>query len=191
MKTVNKADLLQHLESSVEQHIETAIKVFQNLEEEVLLQPAGDGGWSIAQCLAHLNSYGDYYLPRLKASFANQPPTTTSTTYKSSWLGNKFIQMMDPATSRTKYKAAKRHQPPQVPDAQAVVSEFIRQQEELLLLLHQAECADLTKNAIPVSILKWLWLKPGDVLQFLVAHNQRHMLQAKRNLPLVYKSSKL
>lgn len=185
MKAVNKAQLLDSLEDKVEQHIQEAVRVFQNLEEEVLLKPAENGGWSIAQCLHHLNSYGDFYLPRLQTAFADQQAAAVAETFKSTWLGNKFIRMMAPETGRKKYKAAKIHQPPALLEAQAVVREFIRQQEELILLLRQARKADLDSNRIPVSILKWLRLKPGDVLQFLVAHNERHVQQAKRNLPVL------
>ncbi len=164
--------------------MQEAVRVFQNLDEEVLLKPAADGGWSIAQCLAHLNSYGDYYLPRLRAGFESQQEAAVAETYKGTWLGNQFIRMMAPETGRKKYKAAKIHLPKEATQGQAIVREFIRQQEELLLLLRQAHKADLDANKIPVSVLTWLRLKPGDVLQFVVAHNERHMLQAERNLPV-------
>ncbi|TXK21383.1 DinB family protein [Pontibacter qinzhouensis] len=191
MSGILKTQLLTALENKVEQHIEEAVRVFQNLPDHTLQQPAADGGWSIAQCLAHLNSYGSYYLPRLRTAFANAPVATPSATFTSTWLGKKFIQMMAPETGRKKYKASKKHLPPQVPDAQEAVSEFIRQQEELLVLLRQAFTADLDRPKIAVSVMAWLTMKPGDVLQFLVAHNDRHVLQAKRNTAVLEKPNSL
>ena len=65
MKPVNKHQLLDHLEASVERHLHLAIYHFQNQPVEVLLAPSVTGGWSMAQCLEHLNRYGDFYLPAM------------------------------------------------------------------------------------------------------------------------------
>ena len=183
MRAVNQEELLEALEGTVERHIQQAVSVFQNLAENELLKPAANGGWSIAQCLAHLNSYGDYYLPRIKAGVESQKGTPVAATFKSSWLGRLFTRMMDPATSSKKYQAMREHLPPAALDAHAVVREFVRQQEELLLYLRLCQKVDLNSIQIPVSVLKWIHLKLGDVLQFLIAHSQRHLVQASRNLP--------
>lgn len=182
MKAVNQQLLLRSLGDKVERHIQEAVSVFQNLPERDLLRPAADGGWSIAACLAHLNSYGDYYLPRLKAAVDCQRGMPVDATFRSSCVGRIFISMMDPATSRKKYKATAAHEPPTALDAYAVVREFVRQQEELLLSLRACQHIDLNSIQVPVSVLNWLHLKLGDALQLLIAHNQRHLDQARRNL---------
>ena len=64
----------------------------------------------------------------------------------------------------------------------AVVAEFIQQQEKLLVFLKASANTDLNKVRIPISILQWLKLKLGDVFQFMIAHDERHLQQAKRNL---------
>ncbi|MFD2247518.1 DinB family protein [Pontibacter ruber] len=182
MKAVSKEQLLRRLEDTVEQHLQETVSIFQNLPEDDLLKPAANGGWSIAACLAHLNSYGNFYLPRIKAGVAGQKGKPADATFRSSWIGRFFIGMMDPATGNRKYKAIAAHLPPADLDAYAVVREFIRQQEELLLCLRSCQHVNLNSTRIPTSVLSWLYLKLGDVLQFLIAHNQRHLLQARRNL---------
>jgi hypothetical protein len=181
MEPIKQKILLHQLEEKTEAHLEEAIRLFQNLNEEVLLRPSKTGGWSMAQCLEHLNSYGYYYLPRIEKGL-DENKKTAKEFFKSSWLGTYFIRIMDPKTGKSKYKAFKDHQPPAAPDARAVIAEFIRQQEILLLLLRRAQTADLNTIRIPVSIMKWLRLKLGDVFQFIIAHNERHLQQAKRNL---------
>lgn len=181
MEQINKNILLEQLEEKTEAHVKEVIALFQNLPTEVLLRPSSTGGWSIAQCLEHLNSYGHYYLPRI-AKGVQHYKGSPKETFKSSWLGAYFIRIMDPKTSKSKYKAFKDHQPAADLDAHAVVAEFIQQQETLLLLLREAKNIDLNKIRIPISIMKWLRLKLGDVFQFIVAHNERHLQQAKRNL---------
>ncbi|GEO04331.1 hypothetical protein AAE02nite_19950 [Adhaeribacter aerolatus] len=182
MKPVNQEQFLNQLENKVETHLEEAIRVFQNTREETLLHPAANGGWSIAQCLDHLNSYGHYYLPYIQKGLNQSPTQPLTSTFKSSWLGNYFTRLMDPTTGTKKQKAAKIHLPAPDLDAHLVVATFIQQQETLLTYLKKAQQADLNKVKIPVSILKWIKLNIGDVLQFLIAHNERHLLQAKRNL---------
>ena len=70
MKPVNSMELITKLEAQVEKHLAEAIRVYQNLGNEELNKPAKDGGWSIAQCLDHLNSYGDYYFPKIAEGLA-------------------------------------------------------------------------------------------------------------------------
>jgi hypothetical protein len=175
---MNKTQLLDQLEKMVNSHLEHAVKVFQNQPVSILLQPAADGGWSIAQCLEHLNRYGDYYLPAIKKGLDKSYPN--SDTFTSTWLGKFFTEMMDPAKSKKKVKAFKAYNPAPALDAPAVVAEFIHQQEVLLDYINQARKADLDAIRIPISIAKWIRLKAGDVFQFVIVHNERHMLQAKR-----------
>ncbi len=172
--------LLDLLEEHVENHIHDAVKIFQNLSAEELLKPSASGGWSIAQCLWHLNSYGDYYLPEIKSGLDKKYPVNA--VFKSTWLGNYFTQMMKPGAQMKKYKAFKNHVPPDKLDAHKVVAEFIQQQEQLLSYLKQAKQTDMNRIRIPISILSWIKLKLGDVFQFIIAHDERHLQQARRNL---------
>nr|WP_295933827.1 DinB family protein [uncultured Dyadobacter sp.] len=181
MKTVNKGALLQKLDDQVERHIADTIALFQNRDSDFLNRPSATGGWSIAQCLDHLNSYGNYYLPKMREKLAEASPTN-ATTFTSTWLGSYFIRMMDPQTGKRKYKAFKGHIPEANLDSAAVVGEFIRQQEDLLYLLREGVQKDIDAIRIPVSILPFIRMKIGDTFQFIIAHNERHMQQAKRNL---------
>ncbi len=179
MKAVNKHDLLSTLENQVERHLQDAIKNFQNMTADELLRPASNGGWSIAQCLEHLNRYGNYYLPQIKKAL-DAYKGGSSETFNSTWLGSYFTKMMDPRTGKAKVKTFKDYAPPRELDAHAVVAEFLDQQELLLSYLWKSGGVDLNGIRIPISIMKWLKLRLGDVFQFIVAHNERHMVQAKR-----------
>ncbi len=172
--------LIDLLEDQVENHIDEAIRIFQNLPKEELLNPAANGGWSIAQCLWHLNSYGDYYLPQIKSELTKNYPANPE--FKSTWLGSYFTRIMQPGARMKKFKAFKNHVPPVDMDADKAVAEFIQQQEQLLMYLKQARQTDMNRVRIPVSILNWVKLKLGDVFQFIIAHDERHLQQAKRNL---------
>lgn len=181
MATVYTSALIDRLEARVEQHLNRAVICYQNLNEEELLKPAANGGWSIAQCLDHLNRYGDYYLPEIEKKL-EQPGHEPSTIFKGSWIGRYFTKMMEPDTGTRKVKAMKAYAPPPQLNAHEVVATFIQQQETLLKYLNRARSVNLDKLKIPVSIARWIQLKMGDVFQFIIAHNERHVRQADRNV---------
>jgi hypothetical protein len=181
MKSIEKQVWLTHLEEQVDQHLQEAIR-FQNMPEAQLSKFSPSGGWSISQCLSHLNSYGQYYLPRLKTSLESQREAPASTSFTPSWLGAYLTRITDPKTSTKKFKAVAQHQPADTMPTQQVVAEFIDQQEELLRLLRKAGRVNVNAGRISVSIVPLLRLSIGEVLQFMVAHNERHIQQAKRLL---------
>lgn len=176
---INKTALLKSLEEKIDKHLEEAIHVFRNLNDDKLLQPATDGGWSIAQCLEHLNGYGRYYLPLIQKELKKNGGKSKDH-FKSSWLGKYSIRMME--SEKNKLKAFKGHIPPKELNSKEVVAEFIRQQEGLKKILHSCRKSDLTGIRIPISISRFISLKLGDLLQFIIAHNERHLKQAKRLL---------
>lgn len=182
MESIQKSVLLDRLEKRVELHLHEAVTVFQNLPEKVLLKPSTSGGWSIAQCLEHLNTYGHYYLPEIRKGLEKQKGQPSSEVFTSTWFGSYFTRMMEPETGKKKYKAFKNHIPLSDLNAFAVVAEFIEQQELLLEYIRDSRAIDLDRVKIPISIFRWVKLKLGDVFQFLIAHNERHLVQAKRNL---------
>jgi len=177
---ISSADLLTALETQVEKHLSQVIASYQNLSAEALLRRPADGGWSVAECLWHLNSYGVYYLPKIEKGLAAGPAPTA--TFRSTWLGAYFTRIMQPGPGMKKMKAFKDHRPPSGIDAHKVVAEFIQQQETMLKLLRTARFADLNRVYIGISILPWLKLRLGDVFQFIVAHQERHMQQAGKVL---------
>ena len=89
---------------------------------------------------------------------------------------------MNPGPQMKKYKAFKNHVPPAELDPGRIVAEFILKQEQLASYLKLARQSDMNRIRIPISIMSWIKLKLGDVFQFIIAHNERHIRQAKRNL---------
>jgi uncharacterized damage-inducible protein DinB len=181
MKSINKKQLLSKLAEVVQSQLNEVTEVYQKEHSEVLLKPAVNGGWSIVQCLEHLNTYYNYYLPYIKKAVAKENKITAAETFKNTVIGAYFIQMMDTEAKPKKYKAMAQHVPAIRLNAHSVVAMFIHNQEELLKSLKQAEQIDLNTIRIPTSILKWVKMNLGDVLQFIVVHNERHMQQARRN----------
>lgn len=180
--TINQQLLLDELERLTELHLTDAIGIFQNLSEQELSSPAANGGWSIAQCLWHLNSYGCYYLPHINKSLQTAPDNHVGNDFQPGLLGNYFTSLMTTGTGSKKMKAPANHTPLSIENPYAVVAEFIQQQENLLTYIRQARNKNLQRSTIPTSIFRLIKLNTGDALRFVIAHTERHMIQAKRNL---------
>jgi hypothetical protein len=183
MKKIKHTIFLEKLENILDRQLSEVIKVYQNLSDDVMLQPPATGGWSIASCIEHLNTYARYYVPRVEKSFENTVAVSTSYTYTHSWIGGYLIGIMDTEKSKQKFKAIKQHQPQSLLEPSKVVSEFIQHLEHLLHIVKLAETKDIRKGKIATSMSGFIRMSPGEVLHFLLVHNERHLLQARQNLP--------
>ncbi|HEU5291020.1 MAG TPA: DinB family protein [Cyclobacteriaceae bacterium] len=175
-------EFLTYAEVQLEIQLKEVIAVIQNLPEEILLKPASNNGWSIAECIAHLNSYAEFYLPHIERAISKSPEQAEPVAFKHSMIGKYFINSMDPDRSKKKFRALKRHRPAGISSPGNVVLDFIQHLENMLILLKKAKNKNLGKNSVKTSISSWIKINPGDAIQFLLTHNRRHLEQAKRNL---------
>lgn len=177
--------LLNGLYEETEHFLNKAVSEWQMIRHPQFGHKATPEKWSAAQCLAHLNSYGRYYLPAIEKAIQKAAKNKSALPFKAGWLGNYFTRMMLPAENgipAKKMAAPKEHYPGIIPDSFQIVGEFIEQQEKLLKLIDAARNIDLNKAKCPISIAPFIKLKLGDVFLFLIAHNYRHVLQAERAL---------
>lgn len=187
MPVYNTKKLLEHLSDHTEAFLNKAVTEWQTLPNGVFTHKASEKKWSANQCLAHLNSYGRYYLPQIENAIhiAKQQGPQTTDTFTAGWLGNYFTSMMLTDASgipAKKMYSPKEHNPQVQEDSHKVIAEFIEQQEKILELLNAAELIDINSVRIPISIAKFIKLKLGDTFLFLIAHNYRHILQAGKAL---------
>lgn len=182
---VKQDELIESLKKDVEILLECA-DFFRDEIDALLIPPTPDK-WSIAQILEHLNSYGRIYLPQIdKAISVSQ--SNRDAWFNSGLLGNYFTNMMKPKNVfeiTNKMKALKSHRPENKLNAGKVLDEFVEQQHTLLQLLEMAKLKNLNTIRIPLSITKLVKLKLGDTFRFLIAHEQRHFIQARNSLKTI------
>jgi hypothetical protein len=99
--------------------------------------------------------------------------------FKSGRIGNYFVNMISASNSK-KIKATKNMDVTGSELNLSTLNQFIKQLEWLESLLEKAEKVDLNKVKTSISLTKLIKLRLGDTLRFLVYHNERHILQAKR-----------
>ena len=182
---IQQEELLESLKKDVEILLECA-DFFRN-EIDALLIPPMPEKWSVAQTLEHLNGYGRVYLPIInKAISVSQ--SKRAAWFNSGFLGNYFTNMMKPKNVfevKNKMKAFKAHVPDNNLNPEKVLDEFVEQQHQFLLLLEMAKLKDLNAVRVPLSVTKLIKLKLGDTFRFLIAHEQRHFVQARNAIKTI------
>lgn len=183
--TFNSTVLLEQLQQQVKELVATVEEKLHHLPAPVLLLPPAQDKWSAIQCLEHLNTYNRFYIPQMgramEQGYARKLPAAAS--FKSGWLGNWFTKTMQPKPDGTlpmRMQSPKSARPASDLDAAKVIAEFLTGQHQLLLLLQQAGGVNLQQLRVPTTLGNWLKLSLGDTFRFVIAHEQRHVLQALR-----------
>jgi hypothetical protein len=82
-------------------------------------------------------------------------------------------------------KAMKAYTFPNSLNVDQVLKEYIDQKHKLLELLDKSKNTNLNAIKIPITLTKLIRLKLGDALRFLIAHEQRHMVQARNTMKTI------
>lgn len=173
---MKQQELIQKLKQDVQGLIETIEHSFLDLSIQELNYKESKDCWSALECIEHLNRYNRYYNPAIKKAVANTSAVAT-VEFSSTWMGGKFIDMMRPENKK-KQKTFARMNPAGSNLSKDILHEFITHQQELLALLNEVQSKDLTKGKVSIEFFKLLSFNLGDAFQFVVVHQQRHMLQA-------------
>ncbi|HVW62690.1 MAG TPA: DinB family protein [Puia sp.] len=145
------------------------------------------GKWSIAEIFGHLNIVHDSYIRDIPSRIALAPDVRTEH-YHSGWLGEWLYAKMMPRPDGTVFKlpAPKSLHPNQEGlDGHGELQRFLQQCDALDDILRHVSTKDLEGIRIPLSFARLLRLRLGDNLRYMVAHNERHLLQAHRVLQVL------
>ena len=183
MAKFKSEDLLNELQEDVRRLAECA-RFFKQTDKSKLVYRVDEKSWSVVQVLEHLNAYGRYYLPTIEKAIAVKDGMPNAW-FNSGYWGEKFTKQMKPTNVyeiKNKMKGMKKFAFPNSLNVETVLNEFEAQQETLLQLLETAKGRDLASIHIPITLTKLIKLRLGDAFRFLIAHEQRHMIQARNTL---------
>lgn len=189
MMSVPVRVLTQYLLDKTDQVLSSAM-AFQALTFEQLCQHPQKNSWSIAECLQHLNLYGDYYLPQISAAFIDENKwQSLDTTFKSGWLGDYLANQVLPQEGKKLVKMrSPDHMKPKLSTIhEDIVTQFIEQQKNYKEIILRVDKYNLNKRAIRLSIMPIMRVNIGDILRFCVHHNIRHIEQAQRAYAAIVK----
>ena len=170
---------LDEIRAQLERAKLEAERITENLSEGQLWQPPPDGGWSVGECLAHLNIVGEGYAVRLKPALptvVNARNRKGEGPFRFGLLGRFFVRSLEP-DAKPKLKAPKSFQPEAQP---GVTERFLSLQDELLGLVQQAEGLALERIVISSPVSRVLRLSVFEALNAVTVHELRHLQQAAR-----------
>jgi uncharacterized damage-inducible protein DinB len=149
---------------------------FYTLPDNLLNYKADASRWSILECFAHLNLYNRYYLKAIEDAFFASGGLAEEE-IRTTWIGRKSVNMMMPGNKK-KQKTFKKMDPVYSMKDRTVLDHFLNDQEKLIMLLQKATQVNVNARKVPVEFFRLLKMNIGEALQFVVVHEQRHVLQA-------------
>lgn len=154
---------------------------FEGLTTEQLNWKPAANEWSVAQCLEHLIVTNSDYFPvvqkiargEYKPSLRNRLPLLPRL------FGSMVLKVVQPQTKR-KFKAGAAYQPSSSMIGGDIIARFESHNKELLEHLKLTEKLNLRRIIITSPIASFANYSLFDGYRILVAHEQRHLAQAKR-----------
>jgi hypothetical protein len=156
-------------------------------DEQFAWQPAPDV-WSVSLCLDHLNATARQYLPAMddgiaeavrRGLYSSRGPDAGP--YRYNWIGRLMVYIVQP-TTRMRAKAPTAFQPEPGRSRHAVMAAFRAYQVQYVDRLHQANGLDLARAPIVSPVLRWVRMPLGSGFAMMLAHERRHLAQARRVL---------
>ena len=148
------------------------------------------GAWSIAECLAHLNVTGQFFLPRIDRHIreARAAGMLSEGPFRYGLLSRVMVRGTEPP-AKLKFKAPKIFQPMSEHLSAVIVPAFMTLQDQLVERLRAARGVDLRRVKVTSPVSRLVKISLGQVFPFVAAHERRHLCQARRvredaNLPV-------
>ncbi|MBB4637714.1 DinB family protein [Longimicrobium terrae] len=139
------------------------------------------GGWSVAECIAHLNLTAEAYLPLLRGALDRARGTGggAPATFRLGLMGWLIHRMAGPG-SRTRIKTSAAFVPSADALAQEIVSRFDRLQAEQIALLREADGLPLHRVKVGSPFSDRVRYNTFAAFAIQPAHQHRHLDQAER-----------
>ena len=177
--------LLDRLESDLRQLMEQSRSQFSALPEEALLLHPGPGRWNALECFAHLNAFSDYFLPQIERAIHKSKARSWAPAdeRRQTWLGRMAINAVRPDnTGKKRRKSPKRMDPARLSIRPFEFKAFLINCEMLLRCIQQARQVNLNKTRVPHFRWPGFQFMLGDLLEYMVLHLQRHVIQVQATI---------
>jgi len=154
---------------------------FWGLSAEELNWKPGPERWSVAQCLDHLVRIDGAYWPvfeQIEAG-AYRPSLARRTIGMPALFGRLVLGAVEPRSPRA-YRTSRNAEPAKGDIDVGILQRFERHQHELIRHIEQLDARDAGDVVIPSPVAPIASYTVYDALRILVAHERRHLQQARR-----------
>lgn len=167
---------------------EDATSLFNDVDSDVLTARPDPEQWSAVQCIDHLNTAGWLLLRSMEAAIQTgqaegpygEPP------FKYGFVSRWFVQVLEPSSGWS-FDAPPLFEPddPNTLYPDEVVGEFLALQDQFSACVVDAEGLDLRRIRLPSPVVPLLRISLGAWFEASLAHEHRHLAQARRTLNTV------
>lgn len=150
--------------------------VVEGLSEQQLRRRPAKGGWSIAECLAHLTLTTEEYLRSADKALADAPPGPGP--YRRDFVGRLLAWTLEPP-----YRMKTKTLPQFVPGADRLSDpsrDFMGSQTKLVEALQRANGIALDRVMVQSSFNPRIHYNLLSFFSILAAHQRRHLWQAEQ-----------
>ena len=175
---------LDEVERAVRGDLDEARRAFGGLSPAALAWTPAPGRWSVGQCLHHLDVTDRLYLDRLESALARavERGLHGEEPFRGTWFGRWFTRSMAPGPSR-RLKTPRVFDPGEAAGLPGdVIGSFERSRERFLETLARARGVDLDRVAVASPVSRLIRFRASDAFRIMVAHDRRHLVQARRVL---------
>lgn len=163
---------------------QVAVELTNGLTDQQFNQRPEAGGWSVAECLHHLQVTGEKLLPRIDEGLqrARARGWLSPGPFRYGWFGNWFVAATGGGElpPRRRYKAPAAYAPSPDRRLAALVPSFSGLQDQLIERLGSADGVDLARIKLASPVSRLLRLSLGHWFALLAGHQERHLWQARR-----------
>lgn len=176
-------DQLQRLNALVAE-----VETWQSLNRDQLLQQPAPGKWSIIEIVGHMNAAYGIYRDRIGAALTKLPSgQRLDNTFRARWFPKLFIKMMRPQNGQRKWKmkTLPKFEPETAQKApgriatEAVFEDFFGHQDHLRKAILDSRGRDIRGVKVVSSIGPILRFYLPECFDFIISHEERHLVQAK------------
>ena len=177
-KDAGLAGLIEQLRAATNE----AREAFGALTAEQLNWKPSSSEWSVGQCVEHLMKTNGSYFTTLEEVARGSRKSTVWERFSplSPFWGEFLVKALEP-TGKRKLKTTRKFQPPSDVAAD-VVEKFAAQQGQLEKLMEGTGVVNLRKVVITSPFNPMVTYRLFDAYRGLVAHERRHLAQARRVL---------
>jgi len=162
---------------------EQTLQLVADLSHEQFIWKPAVNKWSVAECLDHLNVAGGMMLSAIRQAVDRghregilaEPPFTYG------FFSRTFVRLMEPS-SRLKVKSVRLYLPATAANLEKdkVVEEIMQLQDDFMEQVKRSDGLDLRCIRVSSPAIRLLRLSLGAWFAVTVAHEKRHLEQARR-----------
>lgn len=181
--------------TDVEREFESALdhvrRLVTSYDEALWRQRPASGGWSAAECVAHLNLTSEACLPSMDEGLTDaraRGPDSTTRRFRRDPMGWLLWKGSQP-NPRMKIKTGAPFVPTGDHPRDLLIADFERLQREQLALLRAADGLPIDRVKVKSAFIERIRYSLYSVFTILSIHQHRHLTQAERALEAVRSSA--